>query len=381
MSKRRVLIMVDWFYPGFKAGGPIQSCGNLVQALSDDCDFYIITSDRDFGDSQPYSNIILNSWQIMPNGSQIYYSSRRELRSKFYRLIKEVNPEVIYFNSLFSFTFTQIPLYIVLWSKFSSKLVLAPRGELQAGSLRLKRSKKIIFLKLFRLSGIPKKINFQATDKQERDDILKAFPNAGKVNIVGNIPSIVSDKPNTTFKRQGSVRLVFLSRVQEKKNILFFLDLLGNKKFEDKEILFDIYGNIEDDRYWKKIEEKINHLPKNVIVSYKGGLKHSNVLSTLSQYHFFVLTTFGENFGHSIFEALTAGTPVLLSNNTPWLNLCSQNAGWDIPLEDSNAFLDALSYMLEMKNEEFQKWSKSAQYLAQRYVEQNSFKRDYLELF
>ena len=33
----------------------------------------------------------------------------------------------------------------------------------------------------------------------------------------------------------------------------------------------------------------------------------------------FVFPTLGENFGHVIYESLMCGTPVLVSDNTPWL--------------------------------------------------------------
>jgi hypothetical protein len=43
--RRKILIFVDWFEPGFKAGGPIQSCRNLVESLGDDFDFYLVTGE------------------------------------------------------------------------------------------------------------------------------------------------------------------------------------------------------------------------------------------------------------------------------------------------------------------------------------------------
>lgn len=44
MSK--VLIFIDWFAPGYKAGGPITSNVNIVEHLSDKLDFYVITSSK-----------------------------------------------------------------------------------------------------------------------------------------------------------------------------------------------------------------------------------------------------------------------------------------------------------------------------------------------
>lgn len=55
MSK--VLIFIDWFAPGYKAGGPITSNVNIVEHLSDKLDFYVITSSFDYHATAPYKNI------------------------------------------------------------------------------------------------------------------------------------------------------------------------------------------------------------------------------------------------------------------------------------------------------------------------------------
>ena len=54
---KKILIFIDWFTPGFKAGGPIKSVSNIVNSLFNEFDFYIITSDRDINETEPYQNI------------------------------------------------------------------------------------------------------------------------------------------------------------------------------------------------------------------------------------------------------------------------------------------------------------------------------------
>src|SRR5690606_22656373 len=62
----------------------------------------------------------------------------------------------------------------------------------------------------------------------------------------------------------------------------------------------------------------------------------------------FLFPTLGENFGHVILEALTAGCPVLISDRTPWRNLKQMEVGWDIPLEQPALFERALAECVEM---------------------------------
>ncbi len=73
------MILADWFDPGFKAGGPIQSCKNFVKAFRDMYDLYVITSDRDMGDATPYEGIRANGWLKYAGSVNICYVSADRL--------------------------------------------------------------------------------------------------------------------------------------------------------------------------------------------------------------------------------------------------------------------------------------------------------------
>jgi hypothetical protein len=71
------------------------------------------------------------------------------------------------------------------------------------------------------------------------------------------------------------------------------------------------------------------------------------------------MATWGENFGHSIAEALNHGLPVVISDRTPWRNLHKISAGWDIPLNQA-AFEIVLQICLSMDNQDYQAMRKKA---------------------
>ena len=54
MSKKKILIFIDWYLPGYKAGGPIQSVANLVANLKEEFEFSIVTRDTDYCEKLPY---------------------------------------------------------------------------------------------------------------------------------------------------------------------------------------------------------------------------------------------------------------------------------------------------------------------------------------
>jgi len=67
-------------------------------------------------------------------------------------------------------------------------------------------------------------------------------------------------------------------------------------------------------------------------------VEHESVGRIFAEHNLFLFPTLGENFGHVICEALSAGCPVLISDQTPWRNLQKEGVGWDIPLAETERF-------------------------------------------
>ena len=68
----------------------------------------------------------------------------------------------------------------------------------------------------------------------------------------------------------------------------------------------------------------------------------------------------GENFGHAILEALSAGCPVIISDMTPWKSLESKKIGWDLSLDNPENFVDAIETAAAMNQETYGEWSNNA---------------------
>ncbi len=163
-KKKKILICLDWYYPAYKAGGIIQSIQNLTRILSKFYDFYVFTSSTDFGE-QPLEHIPLDQWTTGKNGEKIFYnSSTRVTFSLINKIIKDVNPNFVYLNSMYSLNYTIIPLRVCAKKKI--RTVLAPRGMLQQGALQYKSKKKKAFLSFLKLSGWLLYTRFHATDPQ-----------------------------------------------------------------------------------------------------------------------------------------------------------------------------------------------------------------------
>ena len=76
-------------------------------------------------------------------------------------------------------------------------------------------------------------------------------------------------------------------------------------------------------------------------------------------HHVFLFPTLGENYGHVIQEALSAGCPCILSDQTPWNSLEENNAGYIYPLEDLLSYIKSIEHYAALNQDEFNKVVKS----------------------
>lgn len=135
------------------------------------------------------------------------------------------------------------------------------------------------------------------------------------------------------------------------KNLDFAIRVLKEVK---SEIFFDIYGPKEDLAYWNQCETLIHQLPSNIVVNYCGSIRPENVKEKFSRYDLFLFPTRGENYGHVIAESISAGTPVLLSDRTPWRDLEQQGTGWVLPLDSQAIFSQKIDALAELSLEQRQ---------------------------
>ena len=360
-----ILVFIDWFLPGYKAGGQIPSVRNLVKSFSRQHDFYILTSDRDLGDAQPYHGVETGKW-LAKEGYKIYYKEVNQINELFLiDLIKAIDPDTIYLNSFFSRKFTLLPLEVVQNYLPDKKVVLAPRGMLGAGALAQKAVKKKLFLKYAKAKGLYNNLTWQASSINEKQEIEKIFGRQ-KIIVASDIPNIPSaTPPQKPVKKTGTARFFFLSRISPKKNLLGALQLLQRLK-PDYNITFSIIGPLEDAAYWQKCQKTMNELPANIKVEAEGEIPGPQIPNHLADnFHYFLFPTLHENFGHVIHESLAAGCPVIISDQTPWQDLQQKGIGWDIPLADTEGFTHAIKTCLAMDQATYIKMSKAAHTYAQ----------------
>lgn len=378
-GRRKLLILLDWFAPGYKAGGPIRSGINLVLALKNDYDIYVLTTDTDHGETEPYNSVQSNKW-IKNDELGIHVFYVRKQTASFSQVKDEIvtiNADVVYLNLLFSPMFVIFPLWLKYKNIIKGKVILCPRGSLYESALSLKSYKKKPFLLFYKWLGISNIVTFHATNKREETAIQKYFPGS-KIIVANNLPNIAQPAFETCLKIPGVVRCVFIARIVAIKNLRFLLTVLQAVK---SKVELTIVGPIEDEKYWADCKAEMTKLDSQHSVNYLGPQKNEALAAIVQKHHLFVLPTTGENFGHSIFEALLAGRPVLISDQTPWLNLKEQKAGWDISLGNPAQFTMVIEKVAGFDQADFDTSAKNAWLFARDFISNPALIKDYKQLF
>jgi glycosyltransferase involved in cell wall biosynthesis len=382
---RTILVFADWYLPGRKAGGPVSAIANLIELVGDEFRFYVITRNRDLGEKSAYAGVRSDYWLPVGKARVLYTSdlSFANLRRRF----SEIDPDVIYLNSFFSPMTRRILLLRRVGLLRCPAVVLAPRGEFSPAALGFKRLRKWLYQQVATRTSLFRDLFWQASSGLEERQITAAgiangARNQGRLVVTPNVPSarllesaVELQRPE---KRLGAVRLIFLSRISRMKNLHFALKSLAAVRGH---VEFEIVGPVEDEGYWAECREQIRALPENIVVRSAGPMRHEDVNRTFLQHQFLLLPTRGENFGYAILEALAAGCPVLISDQTPWRDLREAAAGWDLPLGRIDLWQNALQECIDMDDESYQRMSQRARSLAEKWCTSSCFHRDSADLF
>lgn len=339
-----ILTFVGHYLPGFRAGGILRTIVNTVENLSDEFDFRIVTRDRDLGDHQPYADVVSDKWQAIGK-SMVYYLSPERLNLRVLEeLLTSTKYDILYLNSFFDPLTIEVLFLRKLKKLPSTPVIVAPRGEFAWASLKLKYPKKFVFITIAQLFGLYLKVRWHSSSEYESEDIIKIMKvNPSQIHIALDLPSrILPEKFSESAKSvfdPNLLKIVFLSRISREKNLDFAIKVLNGVRVN---VTFDIFGPAEDIKYWDECKGLIKTLPNNIKVNYLGIVNPLDVINIFRQYDLFLFPSGGENYGHVIAESLISGTPVLISDKTPWRDLQKENLGWDISLDRIDSFTEVI---------------------------------------
>jgi glycosyltransferase involved in cell wall biosynthesis len=372
MSKTKVFLLHDYFYPAIRAGGPVVSCVSLVSTLKERIDFAVFTRAFDYDGSR--LDVAPDRWSEV-HGAQVFYADRKSGLTSLYRELKNRQPDVIYLNGIYSSLVLSTLLVRLVFFR-NVKLILCARGMLMPRAVAQKKWKKLMFLivstPLFR-----QKMTWHFTSEREQQSHPRyLLTRDQRIEITPNLPVEIDVDP--PFHDGEKTRLVTVALISPMKNIHVILKSLSRC---ESRIEYRLYGPIKDQNYWRLCEKLIADLPANIEFSYEGEVLFDQIGEVLHKAEVYIQPSESENFGHSLFEALQVGLAVITSTTTPWNDLHDSGCGINVEPGTCGEITDYLDSYATLSMEERTKTSMNAKEYAKRSLSFSSVEASYVSLF
>ena len=357
-----VLVLMGAFWPGSDSAGPNQSLKGFCTALADEFDFRIVARDRPFGATKRTAPV--DGWTDLGFAQVRYLEGLRFGAAGLGSLLRNTPYDLLMMNGFFDRQFT-LPTVLMRRAGLApaKPALLSPRGEFGRGALSLKAPVKRAWLTAVRLGGLLNGVTLHATSEEEAADMLVRLPFIAPPAVAPNIRPLFERPPAVPAAKGEPLRLAFLGRITPVKNIDYAIRALALVKALAR---LDLYGPPSDPAYAKVCQALAASLPPHLQVRFMGEIANVDAPRVMAGYDLMFMPTLGENFGHAIFEALGAGTPVLISDRTPWRGLARLEAGFDLSLDDPTAFAAAIDRIAAQTPEDRARWRDGARAEAER---------------
>ncbi len=403
--------------------------------------FKIFCSNKDL-DGRILKNVEFDKWVRYSGNTEVWYSSSKTILQVLKKEIKKEAPACLFIMGIYSWQYNFKPiLYCGGVKKIISVRGMLHPGALSQKSF--KKRIYLSLWKLLGLHN-PTSLKlrrgtanvFHATDEQEKGYIQYVFGPRTRVMVAANFPHVLAQQ-TVIEKKVGGLKMVSIGLISPMKNISLVIEALiasgewglpaealakegvasggervvshesglpsvasakegvglahrspesirdegGSLERRVSHIEYNIYGPVKDKGYWEECEAMIKKLPANVKVNYHGDIHPDKIAETLAQNHVFILPSKSENFGHAIYEALSAGRPVITSHHTPWNNLQDSHAGINISTDNTGELQNAIEFFIAMGQEELKKWSDGAREYSLLKVNLEETRRQYDVMF
>jgi len=201
-------------------------------------------------------------------------------------------------------------------------VIISPRGTLSSYSFHNRNNNIKSMVHSWLGKPLLKNCFIHTTSNNEYDVMKAMLPD----NTVFDLPNFINLTKNqfSGYQPTDHLRLIFFSRIEEKKGLDILLDALKSVAIPYK---LTIAGDGN--------REYVNHLKKmaldNGVTAQVDwiGFQTDNKYRLLYEHDVMILPSYDENFGNVVIESLSVGTPVLISNAVGLADYVNQNhLGW-----------------------------------------------------
>lgn len=202
---------------------------------------------------------------------------------------------------------------------------------------RLKQLKKSLYWAFFERHNINNASKVLFTSNEEQSLARLSFkPYAANEQVVAygsQLPEMSEEEVKAYFFKQhpfvkGKRFALFLSRVHPKKGIDLLIEAIAKFTELPSDFVLVIAGPVSD-AYKKQLTDLSNKLGVSGKILWVGMLQGDDKWGAFYAADVFILPSHQENFGIVVAEALSTGTPVLISNKVNiWREIKASGAGF-----------------------------------------------------
>ncbi len=296
-----ITILTPHFPPFYEYGGPNKSLTGVCTWLTQEGIAYQVLSKMPkVPKEQPKVEVI---------NSNIFFKKRIGL-SELIKNFKQT--DVIWINTLYSYSFSVLPLIALLMVR-NKTVLISPRGQLLAGALN---SKKRLYLRVFKLllkrSGHKIWVHYSNKDEQRKShSIFKSYRSILFNNAIsGKIAAKAITKPES-----NNFVLGYFGRISAIKNIEFIFTLLGELP---NNVVLEIHGSILNSKYQNHLEQLVEELNISSRVTFCESYNTSTFAQKSKGVDLVLIPSLSESFCHVFFEVIEVKKLVLGSTGLPW---------------------------------------------------------------
>lgn len=205
--------------------------------------------------------------------------------------------------------------------------VVSTRGMLARWALRYRPSRKKVAWRLYQRRDLVGADHLLATSEAEQEDVLALLPGCD-VMVIPNgcaeppeTPSATTLLPHDRLVRWALV----LGRLHPVKGLEELIEAWAKSRPPGWNLAL---AGPDENGYRKTLEASIGRLELTNRVFLLGEVDDAQKWSLFDHCELLVAPSRTENFGMSIAEALSCGTPVITTTGTPWEDLETYDCGW-----------------------------------------------------
>lgn len=278
------------------------------------------------------------------NGVEVHYFQRRGRNGYFYspQLSRACYQHVTEFDLVYVVSNWAFPFMPACHSALVTKVpfVISPRASFKKNTWEGKIVKKLSYHLLIERYLITHAAAIHYTTELEQKDSLwlRLRPPAFVVPNPVNFSEFQQMPAKGLFRAKYAISptrkvILFLGRVESAKGLDFSLKSFAEIASTNSNVSFVIAGP-EEDNYGSVIDKMVGDLKIGDCVLRTGQLDSQSRLEALVDSDVFVLTSYSENFGMSVVEAMAAGVPVVVSDRIGLADLIhSEQIGFVVPLD------------------------------------------------